>query len=49
MHLLENQRFQGGILLFGRPLEIFCKETGKLMNGQLGQDVFPEQTGPRFG
>ena len=49
MHLLEDQRPHGGIQLFGRPSEIFSKETGKLMNGQLGQDMFPEQTGPRFG
>jgi hypothetical protein len=48
MHLLENQRPQGGKDLLGRSPESVGITRRDLMNGQLGKDMIPEQTGPGF-
>jgi hypothetical protein len=49
VHLLEDQPSQGGVQLFGRTAASFGKIGGNLMDGQLPEDMFLENAGPRLG
>jgi hypothetical protein len=49
VHLLEDQTPQGGVQLFGRTAASFGKIGGNLMDGQLPEDMFLEDAGPRLG